>query len=87
MIDLAHGFASFPDEFEGLPAPRINCKQGEKMRGRPAMMQPPDWNDYHAFLAIARAGQLARAAQDAARFTRPAGYREIPAPAPGAPPR
>ena len=27
------------------------------------MMQPPDWNDYHAFLAIARAGQLARAAQ------------------------
>jgi hypothetical protein len=27
------------------------------------------------------------AAQDAARFTRPAGYREIPAPAPGAPPR
>lgn len=26
------------------------------------MMQVPDWNDYQAFLAIARAGQLARAA-------------------------
>ena len=26
------------------------------------MLQPPDWNDYQAFLAIARAGQLARAA-------------------------
>ena len=26
-------------------------------------MQVPDWNDLHAFLAIARAGQLARAAQ------------------------
>lgn len=26
------------------------------------MMQPPDWNDYQAFLAIARTGQLARAA-------------------------
>lgn len=26
-------------------------------------MQAPDWNDLHAFLAIARAGQLARAAQ------------------------
>jgi DNA-binding transcriptional LysR family regulator len=25
-------------------------------------MQPSDWNDYQAFLAIARAGQLARAA-------------------------
>lgn len=26
------------------------------------MLQAPDWNDYQAFLAIARAGQLARAA-------------------------
>ena len=26
-------------------------------------MQAPDWNDFQAFLAIARAGQLARAAQ------------------------
>jgi len=27
------------------------------------MMQPPDWSDFQTFLAIARAGQLARAAQ------------------------
>ena len=26
-------------------------------------MQPLDWSDYQAFLAIARAGQLARAGQ------------------------
>lgn len=33
------------------------------MRLTPAIMQAPDWNDFQAFLAIARAGQLARAAQ------------------------
>lgn len=27
------------------------------------MMQPPDWSDFQTFLSIARAGQLARAAQ------------------------
>ncbi len=32
------------------------------MRPRLAIMQVPDWNDYQAFLAIARAGQMARAA-------------------------
>ena len=32
------------------------------MRWQLADMQPPDWNDYQAFLAIARSGQLARAA-------------------------
>ncbi|MBX9885389.1 MAG: LysR family transcriptional regulator, partial [Novosphingobium sp.] len=62
MIDLAHGPHPFLMNLQ-LPAPRTICKQDEKMRGIPAMMQVPDWNDYQAFLAIARAGQLARAAQ------------------------
>ncbi|WP_231730076.1 LysR family transcriptional regulator [Novosphingobium sp. Fuku2-ISO-50] len=32
------------------------------MRSTPAIMQAPDWNDYQAFLAVARGGQMARAA-------------------------
>lgn len=44
------------------PARMKHCMQRMKMRSIPAIMQAPDWNDYQAFLAVARGGQLSRAA-------------------------
>jgi len=45
-----------------LPARAQTCTQALKMPLTLAIMQVSDWNDYQAFLAIARAGQMARAA-------------------------
>lgn len=39
------------------------CRQGDKVQHTPAYMQPIQWNDFQTFLAIARAGQIARAAR------------------------
>jgi DNA-binding transcriptional LysR family regulator len=46
-----------------LPCHMQKCRQGHSLPLQLAFMQHDDWNDYQAFLAVARAGQLARAAQ------------------------